>query len=84
MPVKKFAISIPEDVMEQIDRAAADRGLTRSGFISDALRRIARARSDSEITRRVDALFADPAVAEEQRETAAAFRAAAPRRGTEW
>jgi hypothetical protein len=82
--VKKFAISVPEDVMRQVDRAAARRGTTRSGFIADVLARVARARTDADISRRVDALLSDPGVAREQAATARAFRRAAPSAGTEW
>jgi metal-responsive CopG/Arc/MetJ family transcriptional regulator len=84
VPVRKFAISVPETVMRHVDRAARRRGMTRSGFVSHVLARVAEARSDAEISRRVDAFFAEPEVAREQRRTARAFsrRAGAP--GTEW
>jgi hypothetical protein len=84
MAVRKFAISVPERVMRQVDAAARRRGMTRSGFISEVLGRVASARTDAEISRRVDALFADPGIAREQVETARAFRRAAPTAGTEW
>lgn len=76
MAVHKFAISIPEDVMEQVDRAAEQRGITRSRFISDVLRKVARARTDVEMTRRLDEVFSAPDVASEQRSTSRAFLAA--------
>lgn len=84
MAARKFAISVPEDVMRQVDRAAARRGTTRSRFIADVLARVARARTDAEISRRVDALFSDPEVVREQADTARAFHRAAPRGGAEW
>ena len=84
MAARKFAISVAQEVMEQVDSAAKRRGVTRSRFISDVLRRVARARSDAEITRRLNALFADLAITEEQRETAEAYRIARHPSGTEW
>jgi metal-responsive CopG/Arc/MetJ family transcriptional regulator len=84
MTTKKFAISIPEDVMERVDRAAAQRGETRSRFISNVLRRVADAQRDAEIRRRVDEVFADPAVSEEQRSTAEAYGSVRSARGTKW
>jgi metal-responsive CopG/Arc/MetJ family transcriptional regulator len=78
MAAKKIAISVPEDVLDQVDRAASQRGLTRSGFITEVLRRVAAARADAEVRRRVDELFSDPDVAEEQRETARAIATALP------
>lgn len=76
MAVHKFALSIPRDVMAEVDGAARRRGVTRSRFISDVLRKVARARSDAEITRRLDEVFSDPAVAGEQRRTSRELLAA--------
>jgi metal-responsive CopG/Arc/MetJ family transcriptional regulator len=84
MPVKKLAISVPEDVIRAVDRAAAARRVTRSRFISDTLRVIAGARTDAEIRVRVDRVMADLDVPAEQRDTARAFQRAGSRRGTEW
>ena len=81
---KKFAISIPLPVMREIDRAARDRGITRSRFIAQILARAAQARSDAEITRRLDTIFGDQRAAAEQRATARAFAGAGHPRGTEW
>ena len=84
MTAKKFAISIPEDVMGQVDQAAAERGVTRSRFISDVLRRAAQARSDREITRQLSLVFADPEVEAEHRALNRALLGARSNSGTEW
>jgi hypothetical protein len=84
MAVRKFAISVHEQIMREVDRAAAERGVTRSRFIADVLRRAAQARSDAEITRQLDRLFADQEIANEQRATARAFQSAGSSVGTEW
>ncbi len=84
MAAKKFAISVPESVMEQVDRAAAESGVTRSRFIADVLRLTASARSDREITRRINRVFDDPKVIADHRADARAFRRRAPAAGTEW
>jgi metal-responsive CopG/Arc/MetJ family transcriptional regulator len=84
MVATKFAISVPEDVMSQIDRAARKRRVTRSRFISDVLRKVATARTDAEISRRVNELFSDPEIAAEQRTTAHAFQRASSSAGTRW
>ena len=84
MATRKLAISVPEDVVQDVDAAAKKRGMTRSGFITDILRRIARARSDAEISRRVNEVFADPEVAEEQAKTARQLSRNVTERGTEW
>jgi hypothetical protein len=63
MARRKTAIAIPEDVLDEVDRAARARGESRSGFISHVLRLAIRARRDAQITRRLDALFADESLA---------------------
>ena len=70
MAYRKTAIAVPEDVMQEVDRAARERGESRSRFISRVLRLAVRARRDAEVTRRLDALFADEPVREEQRREA--------------
>jgi metal-responsive CopG/Arc/MetJ family transcriptional regulator len=70
MAVRKIAISVPEEVLAQVDEAAAERGENRSRYITQMLRLLAKAHSDREISRRVDAMFADPEVAGEQVKTA--------------
>jgi metal-responsive CopG/Arc/MetJ family transcriptional regulator len=84
MAAKKFAISIPSEVMKEVDRAAAKRRVTRSRFISDVLRRVADAQHDKEITRRIDEVLAEPGLADEQRQTARAFSGLRSKAGTEW
>jgi metal-responsive CopG/Arc/MetJ family transcriptional regulator len=76
---KKFAISVPPDVMRQVDRAARARGWTRSRFIASVLRVAAQKLTDAEIARAVDELFSDPELAAEQSETARAFQRASKR-----
>lgn len=84
MATKKFAISVPEDVMDEVSRAAAQQGVSRSAYIVQVLRRLAGAQKDAEISRRINALFDDPAIAAEQAQTARAFRRSSGSPGTEW
>jgi hypothetical protein len=84
MPAKKFAISIPEDVMKEVDVAARARGVTRSRLIADILRKTAELRRDADITRELNRLFEDPELVREQGETAQAYRARASSVGTRW
>ena len=68
MAHRKTAIAVPEEILDEVDRAARARGESRSRFISRILRLALRARRDAEITRRLDALFADESVAEAVRQ----------------
>ncbi len=70
MALRKTTISVPEDVLDEIDRAARERHESRSAFITRILRAASRARKDREITRRLELLFSDGATNEGQRRTA--------------
>ena len=70
MAHRKTAIAVPEDILDEVDRAARARGESRSRFISRLLRLAVRARRDAEITRRLDALFADESLAKRHRREA--------------
>lgn len=80
MATRKTAIAVPEKVLAEIDRAAAALGQSRSKFITDALRRIVSARSDAEITRRINEVYGDPRLVRESRTEAAQLATAA----TKW
>ena len=70
MAHRKTAIAVPEDILDAVDQAARERGESRSRFIGRVLRLAVRARRDAEVTRRLDALFADQSVKEERRREA--------------
>lgn len=70
VPLRKTAIALPEEVLAEIDRAARDRGESRSRFISRVLRLALRTRRDAEVTRRLNELFADESLQTDQREEA--------------
>ena len=80
MPVRKTAVAIPEDLLAEVDRAAQQRGESRSRYVTRLLRLAVRVRRDAEITQRLNDLFADDEVREEQRGTAEAMEEV----GSEW
>ena len=80
MPLRKTAIALSDDLLAAVDRAATARGESRNGFVTRVLREAIRARRDAEITRRLDALFADEKLAEQQRQEAIALNDA----GIDW
>lgn len=66
MASSKIAITVPENVLSEVDAAVEARGETRSGFISRVLRTALKARRDAAITRRLNELFADESVVASQ------------------
>jgi hypothetical protein len=79
-PVVKTAIAVPADLLRAVDVIAHERGESRSRFVQHLLHAAVRSRTDAEVTRRLDALFADPALAERQRRETEEMDSA----GTDW
>jgi predicted transcriptional regulator len=75
MPSAKIAISLPDALLRDVDKAARERGESRSGYIGRVLGAVTRVRRDREITRRLDELFTHPDLVDEQRRTARALDA---------
>jgi hypothetical protein len=86
MAVRKIAISLPEDVLRRVDRLANRAKTTRSGFISRVLSEVSHASGQAEITSRINALFDEPALADEQAATSRIYLRAAELgiEGSEW
>ena len=84
MPMKKIAISLPEPVLETVDRLATRRGESRSHLIATILSRVARAKRDRDITAQIDALLADKSITAEQKLTADEFLRMSPWPREKW
>ena len=80
MALRKTAIAISDELLQEIDRAARQRHESRNRFVTRVLRFAVRARRDAEITQRLNELFSDPVSSEYQRREAAELDAA----GTPW
>lgn len=84
MAAKKIAISLPPQTLKQIDRAARETGESRSGFIARICMLAATAKSDREIRRKINQLFADPEIVREQVDASEGMLRAGHSAGTEW
>jgi metal-responsive CopG/Arc/MetJ family transcriptional regulator len=82
MSVTKFAISVPEETMNRVDRAAKRLGMTRSRYIAVVLARISQRERNADISRRVDEALAD--MQEQDLEPVRQFGRARRNEGTEW
>jgi hypothetical protein len=80
MAMHKTAIAVPESLLADVDRAATERGESRSAYITRVLAITTRARRDAEITRKLDEIFADERSKKAQRRGAAALDES----GTDW
>ena len=66
MTVKKIAISLPEDVLNHVDRLAKRAKISRSGCIARVLTQVSQAATQAEITAHLNDLFGNTAVARDQ------------------
>lgn len=73
MAVRKIAISVPDDVLKQVDRIAKNRKTTRSGFIADVLKAVSYASDQQAIQKQINQLFQDEGIQEEQTSTSELF-----------
>jgi len=84
MSSKKVAISVPGEVIDQIDRLAKMSKNTRSRYITIILKKVAVSARESEITKKINELFSDPSVIEEQKKTADYYLLAKSGDGGKW
>lgn len=80
MPLHKTAIAVPDALLAEVDRAASERGESRSAYIARVLQVAVRARRDAEITRKLNELFSDARTRKSQRRTAGELDEA----GSDW
>ncbi len=66
MSLRKTAIAISDNLLSAVDRAAEARGESRNRFVTRVLEEAVRARRDAEVTKRLNQLFADPELVQEQ------------------
>lgn len=76
MPSVKLAVSLPEELFEDVERARKRRGVSRSAVVQTGLRAWLRAQRDAERSRKYVAAYrARPEVEAEVAEAAAIVRA---------
>ena len=80
MALRKTAIAVPEELLAEVDEVARERRESRNRFVTHVLRQAVRARRDAEITRRLNELFADQQLVEDQRQSTESLDAV----GTDW
>lgn len=80
MSLRKTAIAIPDELLSAVDRAAQSRGESRNRFVTRVLLEAVHARRDAEVTKRLNELFANRELAQEQARTASELDAV----GTDW
>ena len=84
MNTKKVAITIPKDLVMMIDMISKQHGISRSKYISRALREKLAHERDRSIREAYDRIFSDSKIGKEQLKTAKWFEGTGRTEGQEW
>lgn len=84
MTTQKVAISMPEDLVKDIDLIVKNKGLSRSRYIASALSLKVADEKRELLKQAYDKLFSDEKIQKEQRDTAEWFENAGSGEGQEW
>jgi metal-responsive CopG/Arc/MetJ family transcriptional regulator len=84
MNTQKVAITIPEDLIKEIDLISKTKGVSRSRYIASALGAKVADEKRELLKQAYDRVFSDDDVQKEQLETAKWFEGAGSEGGQEW
>jgi metal-responsive CopG/Arc/MetJ family transcriptional regulator len=84
MTTQKVAISMPEDLIKDIDLISKNKGLSRSRYIASALCAKVADEKREFLKQAYDRVFSDEKMQKEQRDTAEWFEGAGSEEGQEW
>ena len=84
MNTVKVAITIPEELVRQVDSLSKELGFSRSKFITLTLREQLEKEKKEKILKAYNEVFSDEAICEEQRETSRWLDGAGQSEGQEW
>lgn len=80
----KVAVTIPQDLVEEIDAMSKEKGISRSRFITEVIREKILDDRNLKIKKTYDRVFSDDEIREEQLETARWFQGLENTEGQEW
>lgn len=75
--MNRTAITLPEALLADVDRAARDEGTSRSAYIREVLREALRRRRSEAVTRALNEVYSDPDLREETARIAGEMEAGA-------
>lgn len=84
MNTQKVAISMPEDLVKDIDLIVKNKGLSRSRYIASALSVKVADEKRELLKQAYDKVFSDEKIQKEQRDSAEWFENAGSEAGQEW
>ena len=84
MTIVKIAISMPEELVKEVDAVRKEEDISRSGYITRLVRKAVRVERKEKLKAAYDRVFSDSEIVKEQRETALLFDNSGEEKGQEW
>ena len=84
MTTVKVAISMPRELVKEVDAVRKEEDISRSGYITKLVRKAVRVERKEKLKAAYDRVFSDPKIVKEQKETALFFNNSGKDKGQEW
>ena len=84
MTTIKIAISMPKELVKEVDAVRKEEDISRSGYITKLVRRAVRDERKEKLKAAYDRVFSDPKIVKEQKETALFFDNSGKDKGQQW
>ena len=84
MTTVKVAITMPKELVREVDAVRKEEEISRSGYITRIVREAVRAERKERLKAAYDRVFSDPEIVKEQKEVALFFDNSGNNQGQEW
>lgn len=84
MTTVKVAITMPKELVREVDAVRKEEEISRSGYITRLVRKAVRAERKEKLKAAYDRVFSDPEIVKEQKEIALFFDNSGNHKGQEW
>ena len=84
MTTVKVAITMPKELVREVDAVRKEEEISRSGYITRIVREAVRAERKERLKAAYDRVFSDPEIVKEQKEVALFFDNSGNNKGQEW
>jgi len=84
MTTVKIAITMPEELVQEVDAARKIEPISRSGYITRLVQKAVRSEKKVRLKAAYDRIFSDPEIVEEQKNSTALFDSTNDDKGQEW
>ncbi|MEA3467439.1 MAG: hypothetical protein U9R57_04355 [Thermodesulfobacteriota bacterium] len=84
MTTVKVAITMPKELVQEVDAARKTEPISRSGYITRLVQKAIRVEKQARLKAAYDKIFSDPEIVEEQKNSTALFDNTGNDKGQEW